>query len=305
MTLDARPWAFFLPNLWRPRPARLFIDVQHGLCNRMRAMASAASIAARTDRELVVVWCRDPHCQADLTDLFRYDGAVIDNRADADHCRASASQVYNYMEIEPDARFQEPILPDAAAFAGGDVYVRSAYSLTSLHQNHDDEQLFLRALEPTAAVSALVRSVRHPNRVALHVRASTGAGYDHLPYEAAHNWPPERHAELSEWRAKSQPERFIARLDGLIADCRADTVFLAADLPEIYDLFTQRYGPRVAMLPRPIFDRSSEQHQYALADLMLLTAADLFLASTWSSFSDVAQRLARPNRLVEKSGADF
>lgn len=294
---------FELPALWRPRQARLFIDAQHGLCNRMRAVASAASIAARTDRELVVIWCRDDHCDGDLADVFAYEGAVIDSRADADLCRDMATQVYNYMEIEDGACFQEPIMP--ATEPCGDVYIRSAYTLTSPHCHHADEQQFLRALIPTGAVRDLVHSVGHPNQVACHVRVSTGAGYDHLSYEGAHNWPAERHDELIHWRAKSQPERFMVRLDQLTDQGRGDTVFLAADTAETYDMFAQRYGARLVTLPRPVFDRSAQQLQYALADLVLLTAADLFLASTWSSFSDVAQRLARPDRPYEKSGKDF
>ena len=47
------------------------------------------------------------------------------------------------------------------------------------------------------------------------------------------------------------------------------------------------------------------QLQYALADMILLTATDRFLASTWSSFSDITARLMRPERPYEKSGIDF
>ena len=296
---------FSLSDLWRPRPARLFIDVQHGLCNRMRAMASAASIAARTQRELVVIWCRDDHCDGDLADVFDYDGAVIDTRADADLCRARAAQFYTYMEIEEGAAFEASILPVPVEEGGGDVYIRSAYTLTSPHCHHSDEQAFLQSLRPRQAVLDLARSVRHRNQVACHVRISTGAGYEHLSYEGAHNWPAERHAELTYWRAKSAPDRFMARLDQLVDTGRADHIFLAADTAETYDLFAQRYGPRLVTLPRPVFDRSAMQLQYALADLMLLAEADLFLASTWSSFSDVAQRLAPEERPYEKSGQDF
>ncbi len=296
---------FSLSELWQPRRARLFIDVQHGLCNRMRAMASAASIAARTGRELVVVWCPDDHCDGHLADLFDYDGAVIDNRSDADLWRARADQVYNYMEIEEGAVFQEPILPTLLEEGGGDVYVRSAYTLTSPYRVHNDEQLFLHALRPTAAVLGLVRSVRHPNQVACHVRIGSGAGFEHLSYEGAHNWPAERHEELSYWRGKSGPERFMVRLDQLVDANRADHIFLAADTAETYDLFAQRYGARLVTLARPVFDRSAAQLQYALADLMLLAAADLFLGSTWSSFSDVAQRLAPVGRPYEQSGQNF
>jgi len=91
----------------------------------------------------------------------------------------------------------------------------------------------------------------------------------------------------------------------LIAQGQADHIFLAADLPETYAKFAERYGPRVSFIRRDVYDRSAQQLQYALADLIGLTQADLMLSSTWSSFSDMAQRLARYGRPAERSGHDF
>lgn len=282
----------------------LVIDVQHGLGNRLRAMASAASIAARTDRELVVLWRPDHHCDCRLSDLLDYSGAVIE--ADpGDTLRAAADLAYSYMEIEPGSDYGAPILPDAAAAAGKTVYIRSAYTLTSPHRRMEDEQVFLKALRPSAPVRALIAGVRHPNQVAAHVRMGTGPEFDHLSYESPANWPAERHRELAEWRRKSHADRFIARIGQLIDEGRCETLFLAADLPETYARFQDRFGARVACLDRNRFDRSAGQLQHALADMLLLTAAERFLASTWSSFSDLAQRLARPGRPFERSGHDF
>ncbi|WP_212525601.1 hypothetical protein [Actibacterium sp. MT2.3-13A] len=291
------------PTYLSRRP-RLFIDVQHGLCNRLRAMASAASIAARTGRELVVIWRPDHHCAARLSDLLAYDGPVIEDGT-AELCRRHAAAVWNYMEIEPGSCFQAPILAGDDQHDGQDVYIRSAYTLNSPHRRLADEQRFLRALRPTGPVLELVAGVRHPNRVAAHVRMGTGPAHDHLSYESPENWPAHRHAELTAWRQKSHARHFMTRIDALIAEGRAETIFLAADLPETYTQFAERYGARLAFLPRDRFDRSVRQLQYALADLLLLTAADLFLASSWSSFSELAQRLARPGRPFEQSGRDF
>lgn len=285
-----------------PRQARLFVDVQHGLCNRLRALVSAAVIARRTGRELVVIWLPDHHCDCRISDLLDYTGVVVEEPGLAVLCRQKARRVYNYMEVESGARFEEPVL---AEDPGGDIYVRSAYTLVSPHRSMEEEQEILRGLVPSAPVRRLVESVRRPNAVAVHVRMGTGPGFDHLSYEAPGNWPEARHRELIEWRQKSDARHFIARLDALIAEGRAETIFLAADLPQTYAAFIERYESRMAYLPRDLYDRSARQLQYALADLLLLTAAPLFLASTWSSFSDLAQRLARPGRPFERSGTDF
>lgn len=294
-----------LDMLNRAGRPRLFVDVQHGLCNRLRALVSGAAMARATGRQLVVVWVPDMHCDARLRDLIDYPGPVLETTADAALAQACAAQVISYMENEPGNVFGQPVLEDDTAPAQGDVYIRSAYSLVSPHHDLAAEQPFLRALVPAAPVRALIAPVRRPNAVALHIRMGTGPDFDHLPWEAPDNWPAARHAELVEWRDKSHMRHFVTRLDALIAAGQADTVFLAADLPGTYAAFAERYGPRVTWLARDLYDRSARQLQYALADLILLTAADLFLASTWSSFSDLAQRLARPKRALELSGTDF
>jgi hypothetical protein len=80
---------------------------------------------------------------------------------------------------------------------------------------------------------------------------------------------------------------------------------VAADRPETYDAFTARYGSRVAFLPRSAYGRSAEQLRYAMADAILLSRAPLMLGSTWSSFSELAMRLAPGGIAVEMSGKDF
>jgi hypothetical protein len=282
----------------------LVIDAQHGLGNRLRAISSAAVIAEQSGRDLVVLWQPDHHCDCHLSDLLDYPGAVI--TADPDNSlHAAADLTWSYMEIEEGSTFQAPILADMARHADQTIYIRSAYSLNSPLVTMAAEQAFLKSLRPSAPVLDLLDQVRHPNQVAAHIRMGTGPKFDHLSFEAPENWPAERHRELTEWRTKSHMDRFIPRIDALIAQGDCETLFLAADLPQTYALFAERYKTRLAWLERPDFDRSARQLQYALADMLLLTAADRFLASTWSSFSDMAQRLAPAGRPFERSGHDF
>ncbi|WP_143028633.1 hypothetical protein [Ruegeria marina] len=292
-----------LPNA-AARP-RLFIDAQHGLANRLRAIASAASVAMSAGYELVVIWRADHHCGCLMSDLFDYAGPVIGDDRLADLCRRHAARVFNYMEVEPGACFQEPILIDPGSARSGDVYIRSAYTLNSPRRRLDVEQGFLFDLKPSQPVLELVAEVPHPNSVSAHIRMATGPGYDHLAHEASDNWPEHRHREIAHWRAKSHSSRFIARIDALIEEGGVSSIFLAADLAETYTLFAGRYGSRLRTLPRALYDRSERQLQYALADMLLLTASDRFLASTWSSYSDIASRLIAGRVPVERSGIDF
>ncbi|MBK5928444.1 hypothetical protein [Rhodobaculum claviforme] len=284
---------------------RFFIDARHGLGNRLRAIASAAAIAARTGHELVIVWEPDVHCQARFGDLFRHDGAVI-GTAFARLFALTGGRLYNYMEVEPGAQRDAPILACAGPGAGPqDVYVRSAYPLVSAHRDWPAERAFLHALVPVDAVRARMRAVPVPAQVSAHVRMASGPGYEHLPHESPAGWSAQGHAEIAAWRARSHARHFMARLDTLVAAGAAETIFLAADLPETYAAFRDRYGARLRFLPRTRFDRSADQLRDALADMLLLGRAERFLGSTWSSFSDMAIRLAPQRPVVEMSGRDF
>ncbi|MBC7740107.1 MAG: hypothetical protein H7245_23500 [Candidatus Saccharibacteria bacterium] len=287
------------PMLLLRRP-KIFIDAQHGLGNRMRAIASAGAIAAGTDRELVIIWQPDDHCACTYDDLFFSHGAVLDHGF-VTEASDFGLQVFNYMEIEPDAAKDAPI----AMGAFQDVYIRSAFPLNSPCSNWHTENLWIRNLQPNEVVRALVASVRSPNDLGVHVRMEGGPEAEHLPYESPRNWTAAAHQEIGHWRKRSHFRHFLPRLDQLIAQGLANKVFLAADTQGVYAEFEARYGNRIAWLPRPSSDRSAQSIVYALADALLLGRAPRLLGSTWSSFSELAARLSPAPMTVELTGRDF
>lgn len=282
------------------RKDKLFIDAQHGLGNRLRAMASAAAIAKATERELVVIWEPDHHCECRLSDLYDYKGAVIEE-AFATEAKAKELSVFNYMEIEDGAEKDTPII----ITPGKDVYARSAYVLNSDLTDWDKENKFLRELIPTNQVLDLVRPFDVSNRVAVHVRMEAGKGLDHNAYDSVENWTQEGHDELHFWREKSHYSHFVKRIDQLIKEDPSVRIFLATDLAENYQAFEKYYGEKLAYLNRDVYDRSKEQIIYALADAMLLSGCNRLLGSTWSSFSEIAIRLSTTYSTVEMSGKEF
>ena len=260
-------------------------------------MGSAASIAQATDRELVVVWQPDAHCNCRMFDLFDYDGAVIEESfvGNAVNCK-----VYNYMTIEGGEK-DSPIQGSSR----GNIYARSAFILNSTFSDWASENRFIQSLRPVDAVRGLVASVRHPYDVSVHVRMEGGRKDEHLPYESKENWTEEDHDLIDHWREASHYSRFLRRLAVLISDGKAGRVFMAADKAEAYEEFRSAYSERISVLERTLYDRSWQQLQYALADAILLSQAPLMLGSNWSSFSELAQRLSRGPMKVEYSGVDF
>lgn len=277
---------------------RLYVDTQHGLGNRLRALASGAAVADATGRELVVLWTPDHHCDCRLDDLFERSHAVIEDPSEL----PPDVRRYNYMEIEPGAVKDAPIDTDAAA----DIVVRSAFVLRHPASHWESECIALRAMQPSAAVQALVDSVALPSDcIGAHVRMEAGQGLDHNTYDSAENWSAESHAAIHHWRAKSHYSAFMKRIDQLLAEGTRHHLFLATDLPENYRAFEQTYGPQLRYLPRTLYDRSREQILYAMADAILLSRCTYLLGSTWSSFSELAMRLSTTFAKIEMSGTDF
>ncbi len=300
-SLSPQPHPLLAPDVQTGRRDKLYIDAQHGLGNRLRAMGSAHAVAEATGRELVVVWQPDHHCEGHLSDLFAYDGAV-ETESFVDRAMRGDFRVYNYMEIEPGAAKGAEIVLEP----GRDTYVRSAYVLTHPASDWTRENALLKTLTPSEPVQRLLDQAGPPAAIGLHVRMEGAPGTDTNSYDAAENWTPEGHAAIHEWREKSHFKHFMARLDVLLEQTPDAGVFLAADQAETYRAFAESYGAgRISMLERDLFDRSAQQLHFALADMLALSRVTHLLGSNWSSFTEGALRLSDTIVTHEMAGKDF
>jgi len=297
--LFPRPAPPVAPVVIRPGAGRIYVDAQHGLGNRLRAIASAGAIAQATGRKLVVIWEPDVHCGARFADLFAPGPAVIE-QGFAGEARARGMDLLDYMEVEPEAQKGAPLI----LTEGRDAYLRSAYVIAHDASHWASEAAVLRAWRPVAAVQALVAGMP-PCDVGLHIRAAGAPGDVLAPHDAPTNWSAESHVAIQHARGQSQPARFVAPLEAIWRHSPKARVFLAADRPETYALFDRLYGARITWLARDTWDRSASQMQYALADALLLARARHLLGSNWSSFSELALRLSVRVRRYERSGIDF
>ena len=294
---DATETSIRAPFVSTPR-AKFFVDAQHGLGNRLRAIASGAAIANQTDRELVVVWHPDHHCECEMRDLFDYVGPVI-SESFAQEAPLLGIDTYNYMESEGGEK-DRPINSN-----GGDIYFRGAFVAVSDHTNWEAENRFLKSLLPAAPVRDLIAPFDLSNHVAAHIRMEGGAGLDGHEYEQVSNWTEKDHELLHYWREKSNFKHFITHIDKIFAKDPGAKLFLATDMQQTYDIFQGYYGDKLAFLSREVYDRSKEQIIYALADAILLSKCKRLLGSTWSSFSEMAMRLTDGYESIEMSGEDF
>ena len=277
----------------------VYVDAQHGLGNRIRAIGSAAAIAEKSGRELIIVWEPDHHCECRFSDLFDYNGLVIEKSFTGK--TSKNMDVYNYMEIEAGSSKDKEIVIDN----NKDLYLRAAYTFNSPLSDWESENKFIKQLTPTSEIEAMVNGLDLTNAIAAHVRMEAGASLDYNTYDSVENWTQEGHDQLHFWREKSHYSHFIKRIDQLFAEQPNLKLFLATDLPENYQAFEDYYGDKLIFLKRDVYDRSKEQIQYGLADAILLSKSQKLLGSTWSSFSELAMRMSDTLLSIEMSGEDF
>ncbi|MCA0930779.1 galactosyltransferase-related protein [Ruegeria profundi] len=274
---------------------RLILDAQHGLGNRLRAIASAYAFAQVQDRELIIQWVRDEHCDCSFDSLFDFDGTVEDSRK---------STAEDTVEVDlMNKAFRDAFDPNSLVRTNRDVVIRSAYRFTFGKPYDPIEREFLRTLKPSADVQTLIDSVRSPNDIAVHVRMNGGASTD--PHgDVPGDWSRSEDEISRRARSRSHYGYFFKRLDELLEEESTLTIFLASDNSESYGAFNAKYGDRVTSLPRTVYDRSEMQLKFALADVILLSRAPVLLGSNWSSFTEIAHSMSENQRL-EISGQHF
>lgn len=285
------------PSQWS-QTKNLYVNVQKGLCNRLRAYASAELLAKKTNRNLIVIWKPDYHCEARFNDLFKNKVNIIDSPDLVDPVNMD---IYNCMDNEPGGGKKEQFINHDT---NNDIYIKTAYSLNYDFSSIKSENEFLKNLKPVDKISILLKTFPDINDcIGIHVRQGGGAAYNDTRWDSPDEMTGKGKEHIYYWRQKSKPEYFLLELKKILKKNRKQKFFLASDHKEIYDFFTNKYSNSIVYLPRNCFDRSIEQQYYALADLYLLSKTKYILGSYWSSFTEIAQRLG--NKDTRFAGIDF
>jgi hypothetical protein len=293
------------PVHWKSRrTSELIVQVQFGLGNRMRALAAGFQYAQRTGAKLVVVWLPDAHCEARFSDLFRWAGEVIEDEVLLSE-RLKASK-YKFFDWSVELPLFEEM---AARRSKKDLFIKS--SKMFLMDSPDSRRIakrFLQNLIPVETVQHLIASVPKDFEVAFHIRQIGGSMFEHLAYESESNWGSKAQQEIGERRGRAKTEAFELLVAYLAANSHskiAPPVFVAADNVPTKQRILDLLGASARWLPSHPDSRGAIEVQEALAEMYLLSSAPLFIGSTYSSFSEVANLLSSSGQTYEQVGENF
>ena len=267
-------WQDALAHLKRTNVRYVVINAKNGLGNRLRALASAMSVAEYARRPVLLIWVADLHLNCSFNGLFEQPNpfTLLEEEIPAENLTNAHFQLFNYMRPEPGAVKDEfvDIDPDRH------LYFKSAFVMNHVMGDwrSGGPQRQLRLLQPVKRVRSLL--VADHSMVGLHVRNVFDAP---RPSEASNDSSTEGKAAITgatkeygrdgtlallKWRRASHWTNFVGRMiimmrewrevHGLPASSNSSEgqlrFYLAADSEDAYTglrrkfpnqlLFTQR-----------------------------------------------------------------
>lgn len=256
-----------------------------GLANRMRAVASAVTLAGRTASELQIVWFEDwalnaPFCQlfkpveeavCRLRDASRMDYALLDRPRSRN---LHFPRVYQKLRFR-SCLYERSITPlckgnfdfEAWARQRGDVYMAS---YTAFHEY--DYAWIGRLFVPVDEIAKEVenRCLEFPEEmIGVHIRRTDNV------------------ASIQQ----SPIELFYQKLDKDISENNRVGIYVATDSEEVKQAMKERYGSRIHSSDKQANRSSLEGIRDGVADMYTLARTQKIYGSFQSSFSEMASQI--------------
>jgi hypothetical protein len=279
------------------------INLRHGLCNRLRALASARALADATQRWLRVISSRDVHFDADLSDVLNLTAShLVDvwNFFDESEIDPVEYDVYDYM-----VHRSTPAFPKINESTLKHIYISSAYLLNNPLAGSSRSPQFqenLRRLVPHVAVIDKVAAINgileawNPNPlVGVHIRSlSPDSELRGLTRDAYPAWGWVGLAKRR--RASSNVTWYANEMTAILVVQRHSVFYVASD--SIDAVVALQQATPINFIRSETTDctlrnaRTARCLHCAFADLLILAQSSIILGSGWSSFTEVASWLA-------------
>jgi hypothetical protein len=316
----------FLKDLYtkRDRP-KLIIEPKNGLGNRLRALASAAVLAEKSNRILCVVWKKDMHFDAFFSDLFDESDILVSDSNIFNKKITCIEQCKPHPQPYPNATCEMPPVQQRLQTIGeiiknidlyncaDDICIESSCTIIHPLTSWSLERTWLKTklipkLHIQHTISMLSTQYDIKNCIGIHIRM--GQTSKHHNYEKYFNWDINSQISILKNRKLSHYQFFMGEIEKIWKHDPTQKFFLCADNELIYNKFISKYPEmldqntsRILHYEKNSFDRSVNQLIGAVIDVYLLSKTKYVLGSLWSSFTELSLRFGCP--YVRYSGKDF
>lgn len=257
-----------------------------GLGNRMRVVASLAKAAPQIEGGVRVVWRPAWDCRARFDELFSpidTDNIIIEAGsffdAPATKDNLLLPMLLRKFRYQQEMRCYRPTKQSIEELTQikRNIYIDTCYALGT----YSPEDL-RRCFQPLPLLQSRIEDVTNKFEkptVGVHVRRTD-------------NRNAIKYSPLSAFRL---------RIDQLLDEGKAQTIFLCTDDEQVRDYFKQTYGQRLLTRHIQLNRNKLEGIQDAVVDLWSLSKTDLIVGSYYSSFSDTAAELSGvPLEIIKK-----
>ena len=262
----------------------LIVNAIFGLGNRLRAIASAYSICKSKNMQLIIIWVPDCHCDCNIEDLFiniNEYAVTINKNMNIDYL--NKFKCYNYLETEENGKKNEYIDVDVYS----KIYVKSNCILNSLY-SHNYFLDFFKQIKYNEKINNLINSICCDNYIGMHIRMEGGKDNQTLDADKGTNWTKEEEELMYKYRSMSHIDNFIEQINYELNKNPNAIFYISSDLKINYDKLLIIYGEnKIKYIKRDLYDRTREQINYAIADIILLSKCKKFYGSFWSSFTEM------------------
>lgn len=261
----------------------LVVTPKSGFANRMRVLASAAVIAKRSNRILIVDWQTEANvCQADFHDLFENDIPELKNVKSVSKARGRRYVMTNDLTVDLQALYTA--FPNIVSDKAEVVHVEAWSAFKPADMDFapyvDACASFYRSLVPTSIIRRRIAQVR---RTFASAGQMVGVHY--------RNWENPAFARAPR---KAYIDAMLRTLEE-----KPTTVFYVAtdDAKALFDFRRQIGADRIRHSPSVSGQRNSTAaQQKAVADWFLLGLTDFVIGTYQSSFSDEAALMTKEQR---------
>ena len=245
----------------------IIIQPSGGLCNRIRSINSAATLARKKGVPLKVLWLNAPELNCPFEELF-----IPTDEFELINIHSLNNPKKLFLQLTARQRFNnEDILKNKTGdMLNEDFYEKlsdSVYIFT-WEQFYPTEDYHL--FRPTPQIQEKINAITadfSSHMIGVHIRRTdnvTAIG-------------------------KSGTDAFIRAMKAEIAADPEVRFFLATDEKKEEAILREHFGEKLLTNENRVIDRNSVQGMHdAMIDLFSLAATDKILGSYWSSFTDVA-----------------
>lgn len=284
----------------------LVLHTQFGLSNRLRALNSGLTFAKRYGYWLRVVWERDTHLQVCIEDVLDLERSKLNDtwcNFDRSELELFQYSIIDHMNPDiPEKRFQE--IP-----TNQNLYIKTGFRFMKSKEQTQfsdiEEQESIDLIVPNVQVQDLVNTVVFPKgcwTVGMHIRQKnpmTELGASVTKSYSSSSINMLNQAFLRQNKVKNFQSKIYE-----IAKEQRTCFFIAIDDRNLLQKIEVPAPSMLKFIPRECDDRGPVCTRYAFADLLSLGLCEKIYGSTWSSFTEMAGRMAKKEVTVSRDWSD-